>query len=396
MRFVHRNLLRGGFAAVVVVALGVSAAGPVAARPSTAQHPLSAPHRFVYTQTNSASGNEILGFSWNGSGLDSFGSWSTGGDGTGTWLGSQGSVAIEGDRLYVVDAGTNDVAMFKIGKGGELRLLDREEIAGVRPVSVSVDGDAVVVLSTEWYSPCGGIKKCGPVQKNVCAGVQRCGIGPEDHLNLLRRHGDSLQLVDNVRLGGFGGSQVSFVDHPGRRRVVVTEKSTNTIDNVTISAWAFGPPKVISSAGSTPYGFGIARHETMVVSNAESEVPGAGTVSSYSLRHGAVSAVTSALATGQQAPCWVAIGEGGRTAYVSNPDSNTISLLRIGHDGTLSLAAASAGPTNDGPIDLQVHHRLLFSDSWETIQVHRIADDGTLSLVAGAPIPQYAQGIAIK
>ena len=104
MRFVHRNLLRGGFAAVVVVALGVSAAGPVAARPSTAQHPLSAPHRFVYTQTNSASGNEILGFSWNGSGLDSFGSWSTGGDGTGTWLGSQGSVAIEGDRLYVVDA----------------------------------------------------------------------------------------------------------------------------------------------------------------------------------------------------------------------------------------------------------------------------------------------------
>jgi 6-phosphogluconolactonase (cycloisomerase 2 family) len=134
----------------------------------------------------------------------------------------------------------------------------------------------------------------------------------------------------------------------------------------------------------------------MVVSNAESGVPGAGTVSSYSLRHGAVRALTSALPTGEQAPCWVAIGEGGRTAYVSNPDNNSISLVRIGHDGTLSLGAASAGPTNAGPIDLEVHEHLLFSDASATIQVHRIADDGTLSLIADSAIPQYSQGIAVR
>jgi len=394
-----RRTVRAALVAFATLAIGVAAAGSAEARPGQA-HPghatPKAPLHYVYTQTNSATGNEVVGFGWNGSTLAPIGTWTTGGTGTGTWLGSQGSVVIEGNRLYVVNGASNDISMFAIGKNGQLRLLDREAVYGLKPVSVTVEGNRVVVLTTEQSTPCGGLMKCAPVQGEDCAGEGRCGVRLEDNLSLFRRHHDSLQLVSHVRLSGFGGAQVSFVGHPKHRRLVVTEKSSNTIASVRIAKWAFGTPTSVASAGSTPYGFGIAKHDTMVVSNAESEVPGAGTVSSYSLRKKMIQPVTSALATGQQAPCWVAIGQGGRTAYVSNPDSNTISLLRIGHRGALTLAAASAGPTANGPIDLEVHKQLLFVTAWQTLQVHGIAADGTISVLGGASIPDYSQGIAVK
>ena len=396
MRSVDRRLRRIGFATAVVLALGVGVAGKVDARPVQSKPARSGEHHFVYTQSNGSAGNEVVGFEWDGTALSRIGSWPTGGNGTGFWLGSQGSIAVEGNRLYVVDGGSNDVAMFAIGKNGSLRLLDRESVYGLKPVSLTVDGDRVVVLTTEQFSPCGGIMKCAPVQGEACVGIARCGTRLEDNLTLLRRRGESLELVDHVRLAGNRGSQVSFVEHPGHRRVVVTEKGSNTISSVTVKGRRFGTPTSITSSGNTPYGFGITKRGIMVVSNAEDEVAGAGTVSSYSLRKKTITPVTASLANGQQAPCWVAIGEGGRTAYVSNPDSNTISLVRIGHGGALTLAAASAGPTASLPTDMVVHHRLLFVTAWQTVEVHAIAADGTISTLGGSAIPDYSQGIAVR
>lgn len=400
LRFTIQRTAVACTAVLLVFAGGIGAAH---AAPSTSPvaHPVPPkPHRehhYVYVQSDDASANEVIGYDFDGSSLTKIGSWATGGQGTGFWLGSQGSVARQGKYLYAVDGGSNDVALFEIGKRGALRLLDREAIYGVKPVSVTVEGDKVVVLSVKTNVPCGGLLKCAPVQDpKGCAPLLRCGLIDQDHLTLLRRHHDSLEALDHIDLAGTGGAQVSFVGHPHAKRLIVTEKKSNTIVSVTLRKNRFGTPTSIASSGDTPYGFGIARHETLVVTNAENETDGAGTVSSYSLRKKSVNVVTSRLGNGQKAPCWLAVGKGGRTAYVSNPDSNTISLYGIGKNGSLTLKAASATSPVTGPIDLEVHDVFLFVTAWQQLHVLRIGADGTATSVAQASIPDYAQGIVVK
>lgn len=378
---------------------GLGAVSPAAAagRPGVPAKGPKSEHHYVYLQSDDAAANQVIGYDFDGSSLAQIGSWATGGQGTGFWLGSQGSVARDGKYLYAVDGGSNDVAVFAIGKDGALRLLDREPIAGVKPVSVAVEGDKIVVLSVKAYSPCGGLLKCAPLMDpKRCEPLLRCALFDQDRLTLLRRHHDTLEVLDDIQLPGTGGAQVSFVGHPHAKRVVVTEKKSGTIASVLLRKNRFGSTSSVASAGSTPYGFGIAHHDTLVVTNAENEVDGAGTVSSYSLRKKSVTVVTSRLANGQKAPCWLAIGKGGRTAYVSNPDSNTISLLGIDRNGSLSLRAASATSPVTGPIDLEVHEQFLFVTAWQQLHVLRIAPDGTATGVAQTTIPDYSQGIVVR
>jgi len=386
------------FGLLLVAASSLSLGTGVASAAPNPVHPSPRTERhFVYVQSNDPTTNEVIGYRWDGSSTAEIGSWSTGGQGTGFWLGSQGAVAIDGNRLYAVNGASNDVSMFSIEKNGALRLLDREAVAGLKPVSVTVEGNRVVVLSVETYSPCGGAMKCAPNEINrVCAGASPCGRSPQNRLTLLRRHHDSLEAVANQVLAGTGGAQVSFADHPHGKRVIVTEKVSNTIVSVAIKGKGFGAVTSIASVGANPYGFAIAKHDTLVVSNAEGEQVGAGTVSSYSLRKHTVTPVTSSLPLGEQSPCWVALGKGGKTAYVSNADSNTISLVSIGKRGALTLLAGSAGPSAAIPTDLEVHGDFLFVNAWQTLQVHRIAGNGTISVAGSAVIPSYAQGIAVK
>lgn len=403
MRKGLRTTVRRTAVACTAVLL-VFAGGVGAAQAAPSAHPVPAgppkphpEHRYVYVQSDDGTTNEVIGYDFDGSNLAKIGSWATGGQGTGYWLGSQGSVARQGKYLYAVNGGSNDVSLFEIGKRGALRLLDREAIYGVKPVSVTVEGDKVVVLSVKANVPCGAPLKCAPVSDpKGCAPELRCGLIDQDHLTLLRRHHDSLETLDHIDLAGTGGAQVSFVEHPHARRLIVTEKKSNTIVSVSLRKNRFGTPTSIASSGDTPYGFGVARHETLVVTNAENETDGAGTVSSYSLRKKSVNVVTSRLANGQKAPCWLAVGKGGRTAYVSNPESNTISLYGIGKKGSLTLKAASATSPVSGPIDLEVHDEFLFVTAWQQLHVLRIGADGTATSVAQASIPDYTQGIVVK
>ena len=99
----------------------------------------------VFTETNSAGGNALLAFDRAPDGhLIPAGSFATGGRGSGTSLGSQGPVAVRGDTVYAVDAGSGDIAALRVTPRG-LRPFDREP-AGAQPISVTVHGSLLYAL----------------------------------------------------------------------------------------------------------------------------------------------------------------------------------------------------------------------------------------------------------
>jgi 6-phosphogluconolactonase len=102
----------------------------------------------VFVQTNDATSNQVVVFSrGEDGGLASIATHDTGGQGTGSpHLPSQGSVVVADGRVFVVNAGSDDLSVFAIAPGG-LALLDRAP-AGPSPRSVAVYGDLVYVLGT--------------------------------------------------------------------------------------------------------------------------------------------------------------------------------------------------------------------------------------------------------
>ena len=92
-----RTMRRTALGAALALAGLAAAAGPASAAGRSA----------VYTESNSASGNQVLAFDRAGDGsLTAGGLFATGGSGTGAGLGSQGALALtQGGRfLYAVNA----------------------------------------------------------------------------------------------------------------------------------------------------------------------------------------------------------------------------------------------------------------------------------------------------
>ena len=105
----------------------------------------------VYTQTNAPTGNAVhrLDRGPDGS-LTPVATYRTGGTGTGASLSSQGAVALSDDGrvLLAVDAGSNDVAAFRVGRRGHLTLVDRKPSGGTTPVSIDIAGGSAYVLNS--------------------------------------------------------------------------------------------------------------------------------------------------------------------------------------------------------------------------------------------------------
>ena len=105
---------------------------------------------YVYTETNSAAGNQILVYKVKADGTLSLQSTTaSGGLGTDKGLGSQGSLALDKNHewLYAVNAGSNSVSSFKIHDDGSLTLAHTESSEGTTPVSLSTHDNLLYVLN---------------------------------------------------------------------------------------------------------------------------------------------------------------------------------------------------------------------------------------------------------
>ena len=339
--------------------------------------------RAVYTITNAPDGNEVVVFQREGNGsLSPRETVSTGGLGNGASLGSQGAVTLSenGRRLFVVNAGSNQISVFSVREGG-LKLIDVVDSGGEMPISLTVQSRFLYVLNA------GG-------SGNIT------GFRIRDNGKLVPLNG-STQPLSN---GGSGDSpqpaQISF--SPDGDFLVVTEKMTNLIDLYELTGWIAGPPVTFPSAGVTPFGFAFDTRGHLIVSEAFMGEPGASTLSSYKADDDELEVISPAVATTQTAACWVVISKNGRFAYDTNTGSGSISTFGIRKDGTLTLLDPQSGLTGEGslPIDMALssNGKFLFALGAGSSAVHvfRTRANGGLIPLGEVSVPAGSQGLAAR
>lgn len=338
----------------------------------------------VYTQSNTAAGNEVIRVVRHRDGaLGPVERVATGGLGASAGLGSQGAVALtaSGKYLLAVNAGSNDVSVIAT-EGRGLRLVDRQPSGGVRPVSVTVQDGAVYVLNA------GG-------DGNVA------GFTLDGHGRLRPLPGAVRPLTSPTA----AGAQVSLT--PRGDALVVTEKGTGCVDVFPLDDDGRpGAPTCVPSAGPTPFGFAFAGDDTLVVSEAFGGAPLGSAVSSYHLEDDAyASLVTASAPTHQTAACWVAVDRAGRWAYAANAGSGSISAYRVDEDGALTLRDAdgrtgvlgAGGRALDAALSHDGRYLYVVDAGRRTIASFATARDGSLTPIdETAPFPATPAGIAAR
>jgi 6-phosphogluconolactonase len=330
---------------------------------------------FVYVQTNDAEHNEVVVFARGAGGeLERLGSHLTGGRGSGApHLPSQSSVALDGDQLFVTNAGSDDLTVFTV-TGDKLMLLDRVESGGSTPRSVAVHGDRVYVLNT----------------------------GGEPNVSGFVLDGERLVSVEgSSRNAGMDPAQVAF--SPDARTLLVTDRA-DKIHVFAVDGDGRLQDKVThESSGATPYGFDLRADGVLVVTEAAGAQVGKASASSYKLGDPAqLAPVSGAVGSTRSEVCWAVISKDGRTAFVTNFGDGTISTYAIGEDGSIELREAVAATTVDGTPGIR--DEALSSDGKFLYALHadtgrvfgwKVGTGGKLSAVGSANgLPLTAAGLA--
>jgi len=344
----------------------------------------------VYVMTNQPT-NEIVIFDRlaNGS-LSRVGQVATGGQGnpfkSGTQtisadpLASQGALGfgLSGRFLFAVNAGSNEISAFAIGKTG-LSRVDRVPSGGSRPISLTARGNLLYVLNG--------------------------GGTPSISGFTIASSGQLTRLADSTRSLPSGDisapAQVSFT--PDGARLVVTERGANLIVTYRIGADGRPGTRIITpSSGIGPFGFGFSRGR-LIVSEAAAGVSGDSSTSSYAVSDGGLEVISGSIRDFGTAACWLTVTGDGRYAYVSNTGSGQISLYRVRDNGTLALLDAKASNTSDTslPIDMSrsSDSQYLYAHlaGTRSVAVFRIQTDGKLTgLQTIGGLPKGAQGIAAR
>jgi 6-phosphogluconolactonase (cycloisomerase 2 family) len=325
----------------------------------------------VYTQTNSAAGNAVQVLSRGDDGrLTPAGSYTTGGAGTSAGLGSQGAVALSdnGRVLLAVDAGSNDIASFRVSRGG-LTLVGRVPSRGTFPVSVTVHGRDAYVLNAGGVSNVAAFRLGGD-------GTLTPRFGGREPLSALNA----------------GAAQVAV--SPDGRALVVTEKATSQLETFPLHHGLPGDPTITPSSGPTPFGFAFDRRGDAIVSEASNS-----TVSSYRVNSdSSLRLVTASAQTLQGAACWVAVTPDSRFAYTGNAATGSISGFAIGRDGSLTrITEDGRTASTPRPNDLAIAGGYLYAINpiAGSVTAYRINSDGTLAaLPAATGLPTGLAGLA--
>jgi 6-phosphogluconolactonase (cycloisomerase 2 family) len=295
----------------------------------------------LYTMSNADAtqgGNALLAFRAQGGDVTLFGSFATGGDGTGSALGSQGAVALAdyGQQVLTVNAASDTVSDFAVGWGGKLRLLGTAPSGGTDPISVTVWGRLVEVLNAGSNSVSG-----------LWLGDE--GIHPLDRAD----------ATASLSAGASSPEQISFT--PDGSRLVVTEKGSSTIDTFPVAGdGRLGSAVTTVATGAAPYGFGFDRSGDVVVSDAAGGPDGTAAVTTYRIEGHGTLAPISDVPDGQGAACWLIVNPDGNRAYTANAASGTISSYDVAGNGDLTLRASVAATTGGHPVDLAISGGTLF------------------------------------
>ncbi|MEP7265470.1 MAG: beta-propeller fold lactonase family protein [Bacteroidota bacterium] len=288
---------------------------------------------YLYTESNEMGTNHIHIYKQHPDGhLSHEGMVASGGAGNAMGLGSQGALCVNANNklLFAVNAGDNSVSSFRIHTNGSLTLLDTKPSGGTTPVSLCIRNRHLYIVHS------------GSSSIN--------GFSVDAMGTLLEIPGSNHPLSSS----NAGPAQIAF--SPNGHYIYVTEKMNNKITSFVLDANGVASPYIsVSSTGTTPFGFSIARNKYMIVTNANGGTPQGSSCTSYSaLNSGSVNPVNGNIANNQTAACWAATTVFGTFTYVSNTGSNTISTYYTAPAGNLYLVHANTVATGNSPADICV------------------------------------------
>ena len=333
---------------------------------------------FVYVQTNDADHNEVVVFGRRSDGtLERLGSYPTGGKGSGEpHLPSQSSVVLDGDRLFVTNAGSEDVTLLAV-EGERVVTLDRVASGGSTPRSVAVHGRHAYVLNTGDDPNVSGFELEG-----------------RDRL---------VSLKGSIRALGAGSDPAQVAFGPDGRTLLVTDRA-DRIHAFAVDADGIAQSLVTHpSSGATPYGFDVTSDGVLIVTEAAGAQVGKASASSYKLAGPAqLAPVSGAVANTRSEVCWAVISKDGRIAFVTNFGDGTISTYEIADDGSIELREAIAATTVDGEPGirdeaLSADGRYLYALHADTGRVFgwKVGPEGSLDALGSANgLPLTAAGLA--
>jgi 6-phosphogluconolactonase len=291
----------------------------------------------VYVNDNTAGTNTIGAFDRHADGTLTplAGSpFAAGGAGTGTIVGSQGSLQVTSDGRYLLaaDAGSSQISVLRIRPDGTLRPAQGSPVSsgGIEPVSIAVHGGLVYIAN----------------EGNGVTGGNYTGFTLDGGGHLIPLAGSTVTLPITANPGDIlfnpTGENLIGIE------VGTTDPSTFRIDTFVVGqdgllTPAIGSPFAAEAAGPFGSEFSPTAPDHLYVSNAHGGA-GNGSVSAFSVDgSGAVSSIGgSPYADGQTAPCWVEISHDGRYLFAVNTGSTSISSYQIQADGSLQYLSSTS------------------------------------------------------
>jgi 6-phosphogluconolactonase len=353
----------------------------------------------VYVNDNTAGTNTIGAFDQHADGslTPLTGSpFSAGGAGTGTIVGSQGSIQATADGKWVlaVDAGSNQISVLAVGNDGSLSPAPGSPVSsgGIEPVSIAVHGGVVYVAN----------------EGDGTSGSNYTGFTLADDGRLAPLSDSTVSLPATALPGDilFNGTGKNLIGI----EVGTTDPSTFRIDSFLVGGDgrltpAAGSPFPAEAAGPFGSEFSPTDPHHLYVSNAHGGA-GNGSVSAFSVNPNAKlkSIDGSPYADGQTAPCWVEISHDGRYLFTVNTGSTTISSYRILSNGSLRVIGSTPFSSGTGirPFDARLdasgEHLYVVDAAIASVSGFSVSGGSLTELASSAtPLPAGATpfGIAV-
>ena len=395
----------------------------------------------VYTTTNNPSGNAVIVFHRNRDGTLTQGpTVATGGTGIAAQppfgfpiVDSSGSMALaEGGRLlFVVNDGDNTITSFRTNDWG-LSRADRVSSGGVLPISLTTYGHLLYVVNEQSSSisgyyfsdsgrlwPIPGSEQLisplfpsGPAPPNASGVAAQIGFSPDGHQLVVTERGvpSTVGAIDTFAVNSNGSLTLEQADRsasvdPNPFGFTFTRGGTLLVSNVGQVNGTFDYP-----AGSLPI--------PQVLDPAQFT----GSASSYTLSSaGALTPVSTEVASGGRGACWLVLSRDGRFAFVTNTLSTApvlgppngigtgvggLTTYRVGSGGTLTrLGQTDLGPGSPTDEEVSSDGRFLYVSvpnvppppATSHIDVFAIGNDGSLTLMTeGATLPTLISGLAVN
>jgi len=366
-RLIH--LLGSLSAAALVVAAGAT----LIAQETTA--PSGLRFRFpgaVYTMSNAPDGNKVLIFDRLADGrLVRAGAASTGGSGTGTGLGNQGGLVLTGNEkwLLAVNAGSNSISVLNVRRRG-LRLVEVHPSGGIRPVSVTEHRGLVYVLNAGSDSIAGFVLgRDGRLRPLDGSERPLSGAGTDPAQIEFTPRGDALVVTEKatnkivtfeIGQGGLAGDghvqdsngQTPFGFAFGKRDQLFVSEAFGGAENASAtSSYEIDREGVLRTISASVGTNQTANCWVVVTPNGRFAYvtnTGSGSISGYAIDFDGTIELLDAdgrtAVTGEgSAPIDLALTDSGRFLYSLNSGTNTIGAFRVHSDGSLTRLPFTGG-----------------------------------------------------